>query len=259
MTKALSIKALDNVPMISPGDDLATVIVDALAVSDLSLEDGDVLVLAQKVVSKSEGRLVDLNTVTPGDRARDLAHATDKDPRLVEVILSESKSVLRQVPGVLITEHHRGWIMANAGIDASNVASADGEENVLLLPHDPDQSCEALCEELHARTQKQVGVLINDSFGRPWRLGTTGVALGAAGLPSLWDRRGETDLHGREMLVSQQAIADELAAAASLVQGQGAEGQPIALIRGLEFGASDHAPARPAADLIRDVSEDLFR
>lgn len=258
MTTALTIKALDKVPMISPGDDLAAVIIDALVDNGLELENGDVLVLAQKIVSKSEGRLVDLNTVTPGKRAQELAHATDKDPRLVEIILGESKSVLRQVPGVLITEHHRGWIMANAGIDASNVASADGEENVLLLPHDPDRSCEVLCEQLHVRTQRRVGVLINDSFGRPWRLGTTGVALGAAGLPSLWDRRGDTDLHGRELLVSQQAIADELAAAASLVQGQGAEGQPIALIRGLEFRASD-TPARPAADLIRDISEDLFR
>ena len=132
--------------------------------------------------------------------------------------------------------------MANAGIDASNVASADGEDNVLLLPNNPDRSCETLSKQLLARTQKHVGVLINDSFGRPWRLGTTGVALGAAGLPSLWDRRGETDLHGRELLVSQQAIADELAAAASLVQGQGAEGRPIALIRGLEFSASQNAP-----------------
>ncbi|MDA4848767.1 coenzyme F420-0:L-glutamate ligase [Hoeflea poritis] len=259
MTTALTIKALDKVPMIGPGDDLATIIVDALADNDLTVENGDVLVLAQKIVSKSEGRLLDLNTVLPSKRAEEIAHATDKDPRLVEAILAESKSVLRRVPGVLITEHLRGWIMANAGIDASNVASSDGEDNVLLLPLDPDKSCEDLCEQLYVRTRKEVGVLINDSFGRPWRLGTTGVALGAAGLPSLWDRRGEKDMFGRELQVSQQAVADELAAAASLVQGQGAEGRPIALIRGLEFGANENAPSRPAADLIRDISEDLFR
>lgn len=259
MTKALTIQALDKVPMISPGDDLAIIIVDALKANSLTLETGDIVVLAQKIISKSEGRLVDLNTVTPGKRAMDLAHATDKDPRLVEIILSESKTVLRQVPGVLITEHHRGWIMANAGVDASNVASGDGEENVLLLPVDPDQSCEKLREQLYLHTRAEVGVLINDSFGRPWRLGTTGVALGAAGLPSLWDRRGETDMFGRQLQVSQQAVADELAAAASLVQGQGAEGRPIALICGVEFSASNNAPDRPAADLIRDISEDLFR
>ncbi|MCP4319627.1 MAG: coenzyme F420-0:L-glutamate ligase [Hyphomicrobiales bacterium] len=259
MTKALTIEALDKVPMIVPGDDLATIVGDALKANGMTLENGDIVVLAQKIVSKSEGRLVDLNTIVPGKRAVDLAHATDKDPRLVELILTESKSVLRQVPGVLITEHHRGWIMANAGIDASNVASSDGEENVLLLPLDPDRSCDALREQLCTRTGAEVGVLINDSFGRPWRLGTTGVALGSAGVPSLWDRRGEKDMFRRELQVSQQAIADELAAAASLVQGQGAEGRPLALIRGLDFSAADNAPNRPAADLIRDISEDLFR
>ncbi|MEX3007693.1 coenzyme F420-0:L-glutamate ligase [Hoeflea sp. TYP-13] len=259
MTKALTIQALDNFPMIVPGDDLAHIVVDVLKSNGLTLENGDIVVLAQKIVSKSEGRLVDLNTVVPSQRARDVAEATDKDPRLAEVILSESRAVIRQVPGVLVTEHRNGWVMANAGIDASNVASEDGEDNVLLLPTDPDRSCGELREQFRIRADADVGVIINDSFGRPWRLGTTGVAIGAAGVPSLWDQRGEKDMFGRELQVSQQAIADELAATASLVQGQGAEGRPVVLIRGLEFSASDNAPARPAADLIRDISEDLFR
>lgn len=239
--------------MIAPGDDLAAVIQDGLKASDLTLQDGDILVLAQKIVSKSEGRIVDLRSVIPGARAQELAEAGDKDPRVVELILSESKSIVRQRPGVLITEHNRGWIMANAGIDASNVHSGADEENVLLLPVDPDKSC----EELRAALGGQIGVIISDSFGRPWRLGTTGVAIGAAGVPSLWDRRGESDLFGRELLVSQQGIADELAASASLLQGQAAEASPVVLIRGFNLGPT--APDRPASDLLRPIEEDMFR
>lgn len=245
--------------MIAPQSDLASVVVDALSKNRLTLTGGDILVLAQKIVSKSEDRFVDLNTVTPGPEAFEIARNTDKDPRLVEVILSESRAVIRQAQGVLITEHRRGWIMANAGIDASNVDSAAGKENVLLLPADPDRTCQSLREELYRRVSAEVGIIINDSFGRPWRLGTTGVALGAAGLPSLWDRRGQKDLFGRELQVSQQAIADEIAAAASLVQGQAAEGRPVVLIRGLQFNGLKDTPARPAAALVRDKSEDLFR
>ena len=245
-------------PLIAEGDDLAAIIAGALKQSGLTLQDGDILVLAQKIVSKAEGRLVDLRTVEPGQRATDIAQATDKDPRLVEVVLYESRGVVRQAPGVLITKHRNGWMMANAGIDASNVASPDGQENVLLLPLDPDKSCSLLTGQLYRDTGAQIGVIINDSFGRPWRQGTTGTAIGAAGVPSLWDRRGDRDLFGRELKVSQQAIADELAAAASLVQGQGAEGRPVVLIRGLDFSGTDAPPARPAADLLRPPSEDLF-
>ncbi len=259
MGHPLTIQAVDHVPMIEPGDDLAAIITDALTESGFSLQHGDILVLAQKIVSKAEGRLIDLGTVEPGERAIEIARATDKDPRLVEVVLSESRRIVRQAPGVLITEHRNGWMMANAGIDASNVASPAGRENVLLLPLDPDESCSRLRQELHRCTDAEIGVVINDSFGRPWRLGTTGTALGAAGIPSLWDRRGDTDLFGRELQVSQQAIADEIAAAASLVQGQGAEGRPVVLMRGLDFHGSDRPPSRPAADLLRPHAEDLFR
>lgn len=259
MVRELSITALDNFPLVEAGDDLAVLIADAVEENGLKPAGGDVFVLAQKIVSKATGCLVDLRTITPGAKAVDLARAVDKDPRLVEVILSESRAVLRQVPGVLITEHRLGWIMANAGIDASNISADTGDDHVLLLPRDPDRFCRDLRQSLQTKFAVDVAVLINDSFGRPWRLGTTGVALGAAGLPSLWDRRGDTDLFGRELKVSQQAIADEIAAAASLLQGQGDEGRPVALIRGFDFGASGAPPERPAADLIRNTGEDLFR
>lgn len=255
----ITIQALDKIPMIVPGDDLAMVISQGLIETGLSLREGDVLVLAQKIVSKAEGRIVDLCSVTPGSKALELAKACDKDPRYIEMILSESATILRQVSGVLITQHKRGWVMANAGIDASNVSSKNGEENILLLPVNPDQTCAQLRKTLIAKHKVNIGVIISDSFGRPWRLGTTGVAIGAAGVPSLWDRRGDLDLYGRELKVSQQAVGDELATAASILQGQANEAQPIVLIRGLDFGARSSAINRPASDLIRDISEDLFR
>ncbi len=256
MNTQLHITALEGVPLIKPGDDLALIIHSVMQQNGLSLQDGDILVLAQKIVSKAEDRLVDLNTVVAGDQATTLAAAVDKDPRLVELILSESRTVIRQKPGVLITEHRLGWIMANAGIDASNVSEDD---RVLLLPVDSDQSCAHLREQFQHLCHADVGVIINDSFGRPWRLGTAGVALGAAGVPSLWDRRGERDLFDRELKTTQQAIADELSAAASLLQGQGAEGKPVVLIRGLSLGAGEPVPSSPASALLRDKSEDMFR
>ncbi len=256
MTQQLLIQALEGFPLIQAGDDLGSVISKSLIHNSIELLDGDILVLAQKIVSKAEGRLVDLASVKPGIRAVELAAEVDKDPRVVELILSESRAVVRKKKGVLITEHRLGWIMANAGIDASNI---EGEGKVLLLPLDADKSSAQLRTQLQEQLGVELGILVSDSFGRPWRLGTTGVALGAAGIVSLWDRRGETDLHGREMLVTQQALADELASAASLVQGQGAEGQPVVLIRGLEPGSGNSISSRPARDLIRDVSEDMFR
>lgn len=260
MANRFCVEALQNVPMVRQGDDLPDLIINALANSGQVLEDGDILVLAQKIVSKSEGRLVDLRTITPGQRAIDIAANVGKDPRLVEVILSESRSIVRQAPGVLITEHRLGHIMANAGIDASNVAPDTGPDSVddlvLLLPQDPDATCAQLRNTLESHFNARIGVIMNDSFGRPWRNGTTGVAIGAAGLPSLWDRRGEKDLFGRVLKVSQQAIADELAAAASLLQGQGAEGQPVILVRGLDL---TDLPTGPAKELLRPKAQDLFR
>ncbi len=258
MAPALTLQALDGVPMIQPGDDLASIIIDALTKNGLELIDGDILVLAQKIVSKSLDLFVDLENVTPGVEAIRLADEIDKDARIVEVVLSQSKSVIRKVPGLLITEHKSGWIMANAGIDASNVDPDDGER-LLLLPHNPDEICEEMQFELVERLGVKTGVLINDSFGRPWRNGTTGIAIGAAGLPSLWDLRGENDLYGRELQVSLQGIGDELAAAASLLQGQGSEGLPVVLIRGFRPGGKNPPPNCPAADLIREKERDLFR
>ena len=259
MPDQITLTALKDLPLVGDGDDLCDLIAQGLARDDLPLQDGDILVVAQKIISKTEGRTVDLASVSPGTEAKKLAEAVQKDPRIVELILSESKSIIRQKTGVLIVEHKRGWIMANAGIDASNVGSADGQENVLLLPDDPDKSAAALRDSLMKRFDCDVAVVISDSFGRPWRLGTTGVAIGAAGLPSLWDRRGETDLFGRELHVTQQAIGDEVATAASLLQGQTSEGKPVVLVRGFDFASYPSATSRPAADLIRDISEDMFR
>ena len=241
--------AVPGLPMIKAGDDLGRLIGERLT-GELKLLAGDVLVLAQKIVSKAEGRLVEIATVKPSQRAIDLAAEVQKDPRLVELILSESVRVVRSRPNVLIVEHRLGFVMANAGIDQSNVAPQDGVERALLLPKDPDGSAEALRAKLGA-----TALLIIDSFGRPWRKGTTGVAIGAAGLPSLIDMRGQPDMFGRILQVTISAFADEIAAAASLVMGQGAEAQPVVIVRGLTW----QAPNAPAAELIRAAAEDLFR
>jgi len=240
--------AVPGLPLVKAGDDLASLLSAALA-GDCAPRAGDVLVLAQKIVSKAEGRMVDLASVTPSPRAVALAAEVQKDPRLVELILSESVRVVRSRPNVLIVEHRLGLVMANAGIDQSNVAPQDGVERALLLPRDPDGSAAALSARLG------LPVLIIDSFGRAWRKGTTGIAIGAAGLPSIIDMRGQADMFGRVLQVTMPAFADELAAAASLVMGQAAEGQPAVLVRGLTWTA----PVLPAADLIRASSEDLFR
>jgi coenzyme F420-0:L-glutamate ligase/coenzyme F420-1:gamma-L-glutamate ligase len=248
----LSIRAVPGVGEVVPGTDLGAMVLDALARADLSLQPGDVLVLAQKIVSKAEGRYVDLRDIQPSPRAQDLARITGKDPRLVEVILGESTTVLRARPNVLITRHRLGLVMAQAGVDRSNVA---GSELALLLPVDPDRSAAAICAEVQRKLAVTVGVIISDSFGRPWRQGTTNVAIGVAGTSALWDRRGELDRHGRRMEVTQVAWADAAAAAAGLVMGEGAEGTPVILVRGL------HAPTAPgvARDLIRPLEEDMFQ
>jgi coenzyme F420-0:L-glutamate ligase / coenzyme F420-1:gamma-L-glutamate ligase len=244
-----------GLPLIGAGDDLIDLIASALNANSVTLRARDVLVVAQKIVSKAEGRMVDLATIEPSPRALALAAEVDKDPRLVEVILSESVRVVRARRGVLIVEHRLGFIMANAGVDRSNVAPADGPERVLLLPENPDRSAEALRRGLAALTGIDVAIVINDSFGRPWRQGTAGVAIGAAGLPALVDLRGHSDLFGRRLEVTVVAFADEVAAAASLLMGQADEAQPVVLIRGLSWSA----PESTAAAIIRPPNEDLFR
>ncbi len=251
----LELSAARGLKNIEPGDDLARLIIAAFARNDLSLRAGDVVVVAQKIVSKAEGRLVDLATVTPSACAVQLAAETGKDPRLIEVILSESVRVVRKRPGLLIVEHRLGFVMANAGVDQSNVTTSDGTQCALLLPENPDRSAAALRERLLVLTGAAVGVVINDSFGRPWRRGTVGVALGAAGLPALIDLRGRPDLFGRTMEVSIIGFADEIAAAASLLMGQADEGRPVVLVRGLDWSA----PSTAAATIVRPPEEDLFR
>ena len=250
----LILTSLTGIKLVEPGDDLGDIAVAAFAANRLVPEPGDVLVVAQKIVSKAEGRYVDVATVKPSERAIALGAEVDKDPRFVEVVLSESRRVVRHRPGLLIVEHRLGFVMANAGIDHSNLP-AQGDERVLLLPEDPDGSARALREQLAAAFGTDIAVIICDSFGRPWRKGTVGVALGAAGLPALIDLRGQPDLFGRELLVTETGFADEIAAAAGLVMGQADEAVPMVLVRGLRWSAPEVA----AAALIRPAEHDLFR
>lgn len=254
MPRSISYTALEGIPEIQAGDDLAAAIKTALDDHGLALEARDILVVAQKIVSKAEGRLVDLRNVIPSERANELAARTGKDARLVELVLSESGTVLRAVSGVLIVRHRLGYVMANAGIDRSNVCSPEGTEQVLLLPQDPDVSAAALRGRLLALTGTAPGIIVSDSFGRAWRNGVVNIALGAAGIPSLIDRRGETDAHGRRLEVTQVAFADALAAGAGINMGEGAERTPVVLVR----GAHSDAPPNNALTLIRPREEDLF-
>ncbi len=242
-----------DLPLVGPGDDLAGMIAGALERGGLTPSAGEIVVIAHKIVSKAEDRFVDLAKVQPSDRALTIAAETEKDPRLVEVILSESTRVVRRRPGLLITEHRLGYVMANAGMDQSNVAPGGGR--VLLLPRDPDRSAETLRQRLSAHYGCELAVIINDSFGRAWRRGTVGVALGVAGVPALRDLRGQADLFARKLQVSVVGFADEIAAAASLIMGQAAEKLPVVLVRGLAWTEA----ATPALSLVRPAAEDLFR
>jgi coenzyme F420-0:L-glutamate ligase/coenzyme F420-1:gamma-L-glutamate ligase len=254
MSARLEVFAIPGVPMVSAGDDLASLIADAAVREDLTVCDGDVVVIAQKIVSKAEGRTVDLATVTPSSEAIALAAEVGKDPRIVQVVLSESVRVVRSRPNLMIMQHRLGFVMANAGVDQSNVAPSDGVQRALLLPVDPDGSAEAIRAGLMERFGVKLACVISDSFGRPWRRGTAGVAIGCAGLPSLIDLRGQPDLFGRILEVSIIGFADEIAAAASLLQGQAAEGQPVVIVRGLSWTAPDAS----IAELVRPPEEDLF-
>ncbi len=255
MTSRIELLAVPGLPMVQAGDDLASLIADAIGRTSLTLQDGDVVVLAQKIVSKAEGRTVVLADVVPTPEAEALGAEIGKDPRLVQVVLSDSVRVVRSRPNLMIMQHKLGFVMANAGVDQSNVAPHDGIARALLLPVDPDGSAEIIRENLAGRFGVKLGVIITDSFGRPWRRGTVGVAIGCAGLPSLIDLRGHPDLFGRTLEVSIVGFADEIAAAASLLQGQAAEGQPVVVVRGLIWSA----PEMPVAEIVRPMGEDLFR
>lgn len=255
MPRGVHFQALPDIPEICPGDDLAAIIRRALSQADLSLEDNSVLVVAQKVVSKAEGRLVDLDSVTPTSRATELATLTGKDPRLVELVLEESSDVLRAVPGVMIVRHRLGYVMANAGIDQSNLPNNEGGQQALLLPCDPAASAQALSAGLLTRQGNHPGIIISDSFGRPWRNGVVNVALGSAGVAALIDQRSGTDRHGRTLQNTLVAYADAIAAGAALVMGEAGEGTPVALVSGLP--SSDTAV--DASALIRPLESDLFQ
>ena len=277
----LTLTPLANIPLIRQDDDLADMIAKALHATAVQLQDGDILVIAQKIISKAEGRMVDLATVIPTERALELARKTEKDARVVELILRESNEILRARPGAIIVEHRLGFVCANAGIDHSNVspvgsnnfsrskatapAPAGGagevatthnaEEWVLLLPEDPDCSAVDIRHKLETATGTKIGVLIIDSHGRAWRNGTVGAAIGLSGLPGLVDLRGQPDLFDFRLRITQVGAADELAAAASLVMGQAAEGTPVIHVRGFPY------PLREGSleELLRPKDQDLFR
>jgi coenzyme F420-0:L-glutamate ligase / coenzyme F420-1:gamma-L-glutamate ligase len=245
--------ALPHVPIIEPGDDLVAIILDVLRASDIDLRSGDVLVISSKIVSKAEGRFVTLADVQPGDEALRVAEITGKDPRLVEIVLRESTQVSRVAKGVLITEHRLGFVSANSGVDQSNVDSSHAR--ALLLPADPDGSAERIRQALENASNVSIGVVISDTHGRPFRLGNVGVAIGASGFQALVDHRGERDLFGRELVATVIGYGDMLASAAHLVTGEGAEGLPLVLIRGLHLPPGDGH----ASDLNRTRQQDLYR
>lgn len=253
--RTVTLTALPGIPLIEPGDNLADVLVTAIRNAGIAPREGDVLVIAQKIISKAEDRYVDLAKVKPSPRALEVAAAVHKDARLVEVILSESTEIVRYRKDVLIVAHRLGCIMANAGVDQSNIVSGGDVDRVLLLPIDPDVSAARLRDALKDAFGVDMGVVINDSFGRPWRNGITGVAIGAAGVPALRSMVGKPDLFGRTMQVTEIAVADEIAAAASLLMGQADEGLPAIYLSGLVCDA----PPMAAAALVRPKEQDMFR
>jgi len=254
---SLTLTPLPGLPLIRPGDPLADILVTGLTAARIELQDGDILVLAQKIVSKAEGRLVNLATIEPSARARELAQSSGKDPRLTELILRESNAVLRVRPGSLIVEHHLGFVCASAGIDHSNVRGEGGNPDdwVLLLPEDPDRSAAQVRAALEQASGKRLGVMVIDSHGRAWRLGTVGTAIGLSGLPGLVDERGWQDLFGYHLKITVVGVADELAAAASLVMGQAAEATPAVHVRGFPYPLRDGS----LKEILRPKEEDMFR
>jgi coenzyme F420-0:L-glutamate ligase/coenzyme F420-1:gamma-L-glutamate ligase len=255
---SLELRALPGVPIIKPGDDLGVLVREALSRAEWTLRDGDILVVTSKAFSRAQGRYVDLSSIEVSDRARTLAAQVKKDPPIVELILRESASISRQAPGVLIVRHKLGFIGANASIDCSNAvppgAAADSGPWALILPESPDGSAEALRLDLVGASGLRLGIVVSDSLGRPFRFGTVGAAIGVAGLPALWDRRGEADLFGRILEQTITALADQVAAAADLVAGQADEGRPFVVVRGLTFPVGMHS----AQELLRPTDQDLY-
>jgi coenzyme F420-0:L-glutamate ligase/coenzyme F420-1:gamma-L-glutamate ligase len=254
----LEARAVPGLPLVGRGDDVPALVWRALVGAGMSVADGDVLVVTSKLLSRAEGRFVELPRVEPSARAIELAAQVGKDPRAVELILRESSAVSRQAPGVLVVRHRLGFVVANAGIDSSNAVPPDAPPGsgpwALLLPEAPDASAAAIRARVEAESGAHVGVVITDSFGRPFRVGTVGVAIGVSGLPPVWDRRGEPDLFGRVLENTITALADQIAALADLVAGQAAERRPLVLVRGLRFDPSEEG----AGALLRSTKEDLY-
>jgi len=252
-TGQLNLFAITGIPLIAKGDDLVAILTDAISAAGAELRDGDVIVIAQKLISKAEGRTVRLSAVNPSEEAVRLATATEKEPAIAQLIIDESQRILRSRPGVIIAEHKLGFVLANAGIDRSNVEV--DPDVVLLLPADPDGSAEELRSGFEAKLQTRVGVIIADSVGRAWRMGTTGMTLGCAGVEALANLRGRRDMFGRELQVSEHAVADSIASAAELLMGEADEATPVVIVRGLNQGESK----QDSRLLLRPEDEDMFR
>ena len=255
MNGSVQLVPLDGFPLVEPGDNLPDLVLTCLQNNNLVLQEGDILVIAQKIVSKAEGRYVRLAEVEPSADALALAERSDKDPRQAELILQESNELVRVRPGVIIVEHKLGYVHANAGIDRSNIPYDESDPQLLLLPLDPDASAERMLEALRQSAPLKLAVIINDSAGRAWRNGSIGFSLGSAGIEALSDQVGDADLFGRKLEVTEVAVADELAAAASFLMGQAAEACPVVLIRGAQWRSSKQG----SQTLIRDRELDMFR
>lgn len=253
---SVTLTPLLGIPIVQPNDDLAHLIGEALTRTDITLQDGDILVVAHKIISKSEGRLVRLSDITPTEEAHRLAKITDKDPRFIQVVLDDAVGVERMRRGVIITEQRGGWIVANSAVDQSNVQKAGEEAQILLLPLDPDDSARRLRAALRQQTGATIAVIVNDTHGRPFRMGAVGVAIGVAGIAPLADLRGEHDLFGYTLQSTEIATADELAAAASMLQGQTSQGTPVVHLRGFPFTPSEDVSAQ---SLRRPREFDMFR
>jgi coenzyme F420-0:L-glutamate ligase/coenzyme F420-1:gamma-L-glutamate ligase len=252
---SLTLTPLQKIPLIRQGDNLADILVKSLYETKIELQDDDILVLAQKIVSKSEGRMVNLATVTPSPYALELSEKSGKDPRIAELMLQETAEILRVRQGSIVVEHKLGFVCANAGIDQSNVKGDDDDEYALLLPTDPDRSAKGIRDAIGKMTGKKIGVMIIDSHGRAWRIGTVGICIGLSGLPALVDERGWQDLFGYTLKITIVAVADELAAAASLMMGQAAEGTPVVHVRGFPYPLGEGS----LKELIRPKEQDMFR
>ncbi len=255
MTREVRLVPVLPFPLVAPGDDLFAVIRDAVDAAGLTIEQGDVLVLAQKIVSKAEGRYRRLSSVVVSDQAKALAAEADKHPGQVQLILDESREVLRVRPGVIIVEHRNGYVHANAGIDRSNIPNEDGDPQVLLLPEDSDASARTLRQAIKDHYGVEMALIINDSAGRAWRNGTMGFALGCSGIEPVSDLVGKADLYSRPLEVTEVAVADELAAAASFIMGQASEGCPLVIVRGADYRSAETG----SASLLRDRKMDMFR